>query len=108
MIPKKTRVHVGGRMHFYPSDLLMLEAHAYYTSIYLVNGEKRMVATTLGKIEKRLPINSFIRANRSTLLNLNLVKTTKQLHPVMLIEMSNQKTIKVSRRRKQLLLEALL
>lgn len=108
MLHKKTLVHVGGRMHFYPSDLLMLEAHENYTSIHLVNGEKKMVATTLGKIEKRLPATGFIRANRSTLLNLSSVKTTKQLNPVMLIELNNKQTIKVSRRRKHLLLEALL
>lgn len=94
-------------MYLSPSDLLFLKAQENYTLIHLINGQKHLVATTLGKLEMRLEQFGFLRANRSTLINTEQITGTKDQKDVLYLRLKNEFLIDVSRRRKNSVLQAL-
>lgn len=100
-------IHLGGRMYFSPTELLYLKAQENYTLIHLINGQKHLVATTLGKLEIRLEQFGFLRANRSTLINTKEIMGTKDKKDVLYVRLRNNSLIDVSRRRKNTVLQAL-
>ncbi|MGR3809114.1 LytTR family transcriptional regulator DNA-binding domain-containing protein [Jiulongibacter sp. NS-SX5] len=65
----ETIVHLGGRIHRSYEEISYLKAESNYTQIFFRNGEKTLVATTLGAIADRLPEHQFCRVNRSTVVN---------------------------------------
>lgn len=91
-------VHLGGRIHCPPQDLEILKADVNYTMVYFKDGSKRIVATTLGKILSRLETYSFVRINRSLVVNLDSVSVNKSTDSVY---NQNIGVISISRRRKE-------
>ncbi len=55
-------------------NILFCEAIKNYTKIYMISGEKFLVAKTLKRIEEILPKPQFFRCNRQCLVNLKYVK----------------------------------
>lgn len=104
---KHPLIHLGGRMYFFPTELLLLKAQENYTLIYLKNGKKHLVATTLGVLEERLERYGFLRANRSTLINTDQIKGTLDRAGGIYLQLSNSLLVDVSRRRKNTVLQAL-
>lgn len=97
-------VHLGGRTCCSYEEISYLKADINYTNIYFKTGKKLLVATTLGKIEKRLPQDEFYRVNRSTIINLNI----KGIQITDFSIRKNKKPLfKISRRRKQGLMKKL-
>lgn len=74
---KPTTIHLGGRLYCPPQDLELLKADVNYTVIYFKNGTKKIVATTIGEILKRLETFPFSRVNRSFVVNLDSVLVNK-------------------------------
>ena len=69
------QVHVGSRKYLAPSEILHLESDINYTQILLANGKKILSSTTLKIIENRLsPFKNFVRINRQSVVNLDLVE----------------------------------
>lgn len=101
------KIHLGGRMHFSPKELLYLEAQENYTLIHLTCGRKHLVATTLGKLALRLETFGFLRASRSTLVNTEEISASLSQKDVLYLKLSNNFLVDVSRRRKKIVLEAL-
>ncbi len=92
-----TLVHVGGRMNFSPSQIILLESDSNYTRLLLVDGSIILTATNLGKLETRFSSFNFFRPNRSMLINMAFMKNFDSLTNS--IRMKNNETIRLSRRR---------
>ncbi|MCP9767150.1 LytTR family transcriptional regulator [Lacihabitans sp. LS3-19] len=90
-------IHLGGRLHENPENISLLKADINYTHIYFTDGSHKLVATTLGILEKRLP-RSFFRVNRSTVVSLKNIRPSEKEDQVF-----SQKVgaIRISRRRKE-------
>ena len=68
--------------------------------MFLIDGSKAIVATTLGELERRFRVNPlFFRTHKSFLISLNFVANLENLAKNF-IEMSNEKKVIVSRRKK--------
>ena len=94
---KKDSVHIGGRI-VYPEQIMMLVADINYTTIYLADGQRFMVATTIGKVQKTLQVHGeFVRPNKSQVVNWAYVRssTSKQLL------LKNNEIVRFSRRREK-------
>ena len=71
-------VHVGSRTYLSPNEVVMIKAETNYSLIYMRDGSKILVSTTLKIIEERFKLeNSFERVHRSFLVNLNHMKAVK-------------------------------
>jgi two-component system, LytTR family, response regulator len=69
-------VHVGSRLEFYPSDIVMIEAEISYSYLYLSSGKKIIVSTNIQKLEERfLPFRNMVRVHRSTMINTQFLKS---------------------------------
>lgn len=96
-------VHVGGRMKFCPSEIVLLVGDINYTRLYFADGTVILTSTNLGKLETRLASFNFFRPNKSFIVNLDFmvdyeVETGS-------IKMENNETIRLSRRRTKQFIE---
>ena len=92
-------IPIGGRKNVFPATVILLEADVNYTRLYLENGIKLIVATTLKKLEARFADESnFFRTSKSYLINLDFMTTYDLKNSAIL--MKNHKTVLISRRRK--------
>lgn len=97
----KNLVDVGSRTKLFAQEIVFLEASSNYTLLYLADGQKLVVSYHLGKLHERLlEYNCFIRPNRNIIVNMNFLMsyTADSLH-------INQRTINISRRRKEMVFE---
>jgi two-component system LytT family response regulator len=81
------------------NSIIYCESDVNYTTVYLIDGTKFVLAKTLKKIEALLPKDIFIRVHKSYLLNINHIvhydKNREQL-----IELINGSKIPVAIRKK--------
>ncbi len=93
---EQLKVHVGSRKYLAPHEMIHLESDLNYTVIYLIDGKKIVSSTTLKIIESRLtPFKNFIRINRQSLVNIDLVTRIEGQACVL----ANNKTLIFSRRK---------
>jgi DNA-binding LytR/AlgR family response regulator len=90
-------VHVGGRMQFCPSEIIMFKADLNYTIIYLQDGSSILSSTNIGKIANRVKDLTFFQPNRSYIINLDYIKSFE--NETSEIEMQNEVKIILSRRK---------
>jgi DNA-binding LytR/AlgR family response regulator len=90
-------VHVGGRMQFCPSEIVMFKADLNYTIIYLQNGRSILSSTNLGKIANRVKDFAFYQPNRSYIINLDFIKNFE--NETSQIQMQNEEKVMISRRK---------
>jgi two-component system LytT family response regulator len=96
---KTEEVHIGGRKKLAPNEIMILEANTNYTDLYLLDGKKITVATTLKKLEERfLDFHNFFRSHKSYIVNLDYLSDYQDNSNV--FTMQNNKKILISRRRK--------
>jgi DNA-binding LytR/AlgR family response regulator len=69
-----TEISIGGRKKVCPDDIILLKADVNYSVLYLTNGSKIIVATTLKTLEARFSQCMFFRTNKSYLINLRYVQ----------------------------------
>jgi two-component system, LytTR family, response regulator len=81
------------------SEIILFEASGNYTNIYLANGKTLMVAKSLGEYDVLLTSQKFFRSHNSVLINLKQVVKYKRDDGGYII-MSNQKSVPISRRKK--------
>lgn len=103
-------LYLTGRMSISYDAILMLTANSNYTEILMKDGTTYMSSTNLGVFEKRLNRFNFFRLNRSVLINLSYLEnfsvSAKKIGLVKLKQ--NNQEFQVSRRRKPLLIKALI
>ncbi len=95
---KTNEIHIGGRKNVVPANVILLEADVNYTVLYLQDGNKVMVATTLKKLEARLgTFKNFFRSSKSYIVNLDYLLDFQGNSNEII--MQNKKKVMVSRRR---------
>lgn len=96
---KTNTIHIGGRKSICPDEVMLLEANENYTILYLENGKKILVATTLKTLEQRfVDCQKFIRTHKSHIVNIEFISDYQSDNNK--IMMQNKKMILISRRRK--------
>ncbi|MBA4851736.1 LytTR family DNA-binding domain-containing protein [Emticicia sp. BO119] len=91
----ETLVHVGGRMKFAPSKIILLESDINYTRLYLSDGSMFLTSTNIGQLERRFAAYPFFRINRTYLINLQFIENQQDTN----LRMCNQMEMNISRRR---------
>ncbi|MCP9763572.1 LytR/AlgR family response regulator transcription factor [Lacihabitans soyangensis] len=70
-----TSVHVGSRLEFFPTEIVMIQADISYSFLYLKNGQRIIVSTNIQKLEERfLPFRNMVRIHRSFMINTQFLK----------------------------------
>lgn len=100
---KHFKIPIGGGKKAFPHDIIYLKANANYSEIYLTNGQQLLVSTTLKKLESRFLDLGFFRTHRSSLINLSFVKSYSSNFEGGIIQLANNETIIVSRRKNKIL-----
>jgi two-component system LytT family response regulator len=90
-----------------PSNIVRCQSDNYYTIIYFDNGEKVMVSKTLKEYESLLQDCGFLRVHNSHLVNISHIKRFAKPDGGY-VEMDDNSEVPVSRRKKALVLEAIL
>jgi DNA-binding LytR/AlgR family response regulator len=94
-IENTPQIAIGGRQKVCPDEVIMLKADINYSIVYLTNGSKLIVATTLKKLEERFSQFAFIRMNKTYMVNAQFVVDTHENA----LEMPNSMIIAFSRRK---------
>lgn len=97
------KVLVGSRKKIYPNEIIYCKGEANYSQIFLTNGKKLLVSTTLKTLENRFKNEGFFRTHKSSIVNLDFVKNYFSDFDGGTIELSNNQTIEVSRRKNRIL-----
>ncbi len=99
-----TEIAIGGRKKVCPDDIILMKADVNYSVLYLTNGSKIIVATTLKTLEARFSQCMFFRTDKSYLINLRYVLDEAEYYPHDIslnnIQLQNDFTVKISRRKK--------
>jgi DNA-binding LytR/AlgR family response regulator len=90
-----TQIAIGGRQKVCPDEVIMLKADVNYTTVHLISGQSLIVATTLKKLEERFSAFSFVRMNKTYMVNVHFIIEEQENA----LKMSNLQTIIFSRRR---------
>jgi DNA-binding LytR/AlgR family response regulator len=99
---KQSSIFIGGRQSINPEEVVRLQADVNYTCVFLSDGKKIVVATTLKEIENRfLPFPKFFRINKSVIINLDCIKQITEQQ----IVFKNGEIHTPSRRRKKAFFE---
>ncbi len=98
----ETLINVGGRTKLFPKDVAYFQADINYTIIHFTEGNKKIVATTLGRITQKVGMQSgFIRPNKSFLINLEYINQINLSE----IELQDNLKVNISRRKKNQLVQ---
>lgn len=100
---EQQRIHVGSGKKISPEEIIFLRSDINYTNIFLANGKKLFVSTTLGIIETRLKDCGFFRTHRSTLVNLDYVEKYTDHNTKGELSLFKNNKILVSRRKNKTL-----
>ena len=92
----------GQRLH-HLNELIRIEADGNYSSIYLIDGSKIMLAKTLKEFEKMVPMDRFIRIHQSHLINVDFVRSIDKTNNTMVL--NEQTILPISRRKKKEIVE---
>ena len=82
------------------NEIVLLEAAINYTVFKLRNGQKIIASTTMKHFENVLPENTFLRINRSIIINKKSIKKVNNNQLIMI----NDQVVFISRRRKKFVL----
>ena len=66
---------LNGFVMILPEDIIYCEADNNYCNVYLTNGKMEVITLQLKYLEEKLKDKSFIKINKSTLININLLET---------------------------------
>jgi two-component system LytT family response regulator len=104
--PKKIKITFDGKIHFLnPDDILYCEGDGNYCRVFLENGKKMLLSQKLKQLENILPEYVFYRIHNSYIVN--LLKVTAYHKHDGYVEISNNKTIPVSRHKRGEILDKL-
>lgn len=81
------------------TNIIYLEADINYTTYHLIDGRKVVSSFTLKKYEQKQELGTFLRVNKSYLLNPDFIKNCEKKGNKTSIELSNGKIVQVSRRK---------
>ncbi len=85
-------------------NIVCLQGHVNYTKIYLLDRRPIMVAKTLKYFERTFvgtQLNRFYRPNKTFIINLDQVQSVEEINNVVLVELTNNIRLPISRRKKK-------
>lgn len=82
-------------------EILYLESESNYTKIYTTSSVSILAALTLGVIQARLDTKSFIRVNRSYIVNISHLSAYRHENKKLIIRLRGGKEFTASRRRRK-------
>lgn len=85
-------------------DIMLLHGQKNYTHFFCKNRKRHLMARTLKFFEKELTNQGFYRVHRSCIINIGYVKDINLATDTIIL--SNNTTIKMSRRKRKAFLEA--
>lgn len=97
----ESTIALGANRKIKPESIIMLKSDANYTNIFLADGTNFLSSITLGKLAYRLKEFSFLRPNRSVLINQQFIE---KFNTVLYAEngpsilLSNQTIVPIARR----------
>jgi two-component system LytT family response regulator len=104
--PKRIKISFDGKIHFLnPEDILFCEGEGNYCTVHLDSGKKMLLSQKLKQLESILPKYVFYRIHNSYIVNLQKV-TAYHKHEGY-VELTNNKTIPVSRHKRGEILDKL-
>jgi len=92
-------LYLTRRQQIETDKILYLESDVNYTKIYTINQSKILSAYTLGVLQLRLDSHSFIRVNRSYIINLSYLSTYRHENNKLIIQLTGGQEFTASRRR---------
>lgn len=92
-------LYITRRQQVETDKILYLESEENYTHIYTTSSAKILAALTLGVIQSRLDTKSFIRVNRSYIINLSYLSAYRHENNKLIIQLNGGKEFTASRRR---------
>ncbi|WP_341225857.1 LytTR family DNA-binding domain-containing protein [uncultured Arcticibacterium sp.] len=98
---KNEKIKVGGFHSVVPKNVVFFEADVNYSHVYLKNGMRFTVATTLKSLEARFKPFDFYRSHKKFLINVHEVESCGNYE----VQLINQQMALVSRRKLNGLLE---
>ncbi len=82
------KISEGKTAHYFdPGELIYIKSESYYCYFYTIDNHT-MIRTSLKKIEDTMP-SYFVRINRSVIININKISSTKRLKKSLEIKMKN-------------------
>lgn len=105
MKTENNTIRIGGHGDANLEEILSLKADISYTTLFFANGESKMVATTLKKLEERLKPYGFYRTHKNSVLNLKFISGFKRKKDKLFVRLANADQLLVSRRREAGLFE---
>ena len=84
-------------------DIVFVEANRSYCEIFMINGEKKLCAKSLGEVEKKLPSTIFFRCHQSFVINLNYLQEYNKKENI--ITLCNDISVPLAIKRKELFFE---
>lgn len=98
---KTKEIKIGGFQTVIPKNVILFEGDINYSHVYLKNGMRFTVATTLKSLEARFKPFNFYRSHKKFLINVHEVESCGNYE----VKLINQKMALVSRRKLNGLLE---
>ena len=81
----------GGFLVVNMNDILFIQADWNYAKVYLSKEHSETLTMNLGAVEKILPATSFMRINRSVIVNLNHLHRVKRIARKCILEKNGEK-----------------
>lgn len=107
--PRSKRIAICGTngIEWLPiGEIVRCESDSNYTTIFMRQGERKVVSRTLKSLENELEGPMFVRVHRSHLVNVHFVRSLNVTMETVLI-LENEEEVPISRRRKAEVLQAM-
>jgi DNA-binding LytR/AlgR family response regulator len=96
-MPSESTIKIANKTSVNQADILYLEAIYNYTCIHTL--QKQLVSSrTLKLFSQRVEASTFIKINRGIIINTKYIKCINQHRIAPFIELTNGKTLTISRR----------
>ncbi len=96
----------NGYFYVHPGDIIHIAGDGSYVTVYLKNGDKKLVSRNIKTFDDQLTPLGFIRCHQSHLVNPAEVTQLRRVDGIFLV-MSNGNEVAVSRAKKELVIKVL-
>ena len=106
LVVRKISLSTADKIHLIDvDDIIRCESDNYYTIIFFKDGTSLMVSKTLKEIDQKLEEYDFVRTHKSHLVNMRCIKNF--IKDEMMVVMSDDTKVPVSKRKKEKILEVI-
>ena len=104
LVVRKISLSTADKIHLINvDDIIRCESDNYYTIIFFKDGTSLMVSKTLKEIDQKLEEYDFVMTHKSHLVNMRCIKNF--INDVMMVVMTDDTKVPVSKRKKEKILE---